>query len=310
MAELSIVVPFVNEFPQIVFTIRALAEEVLDRVDFEIIAINNYCDEVKEQDREQDKGADALKAAAGVNKWLKVLEYKDSLSHWQAKNLGVLHSTGKFLFFADGHVSPARDSLYPMFQFYRENHEELNGSIHLPLTYQILESRKLVYTPVVDLSIGKFSYRFASYQHHEKPFKIPCMSTCGLLFTREIYDRIGGWPANLGIYGGGEPFLNYTAATMGLNKWIWNGKPLHHFGERRGYSWNYTNWLYNECLACFFIGGEAYARKLMANARGRREVLDYLLNDVLTDEENLRHKGIIDRQRVMTIEEWWGLQSK
>ena len=62
MADLSVIIPFVNEYPQVMFTIRNIAEELRDRVDFEIIAVNNYCDEVKAQNREEDKGGISIAA--------------------------------------------------------------------------------------------------------------------------------------------------------------------------------------------------------------------------------------------------------
>jgi hypothetical protein len=34
--ELSIIVPYVNEYPQLIFTLRAIAEDLLGRVDFEV----------------------------------------------------------------------------------------------------------------------------------------------------------------------------------------------------------------------------------------------------------------------------------
>ena len=42
MPKLSIIVPYVNEYPQVMFTLRNLGEELLDRADFEIIAVNNF----------------------------------------------------------------------------------------------------------------------------------------------------------------------------------------------------------------------------------------------------------------------------
>jgi glycosyltransferase involved in cell wall biosynthesis len=55
MAELSVIIPFCNEYPQILFTIQSIAQELRDRVDFEIIAVNNYCDEVEKQGRKEIK---------------------------------------------------------------------------------------------------------------------------------------------------------------------------------------------------------------------------------------------------------------
>ena len=45
--ELSVIVPYVNEWPQVIFTLQAIAEDLLGRVDFEVAAIDNFCPEVE-----------------------------------------------------------------------------------------------------------------------------------------------------------------------------------------------------------------------------------------------------------------------
>ena len=55
--DLSIIVPFVNEFPMIVFTLQSINQALLNKgIEYEVIGINNYCDEVKNQGREEDNG--------------------------------------------------------------------------------------------------------------------------------------------------------------------------------------------------------------------------------------------------------------
>ena len=45
-----------------------------------------------------------------MHPWLKYVEYKDKLSHWQAKNAGVAASTGEVLWFCDAHcIAPVED---------------------------------------------------------------------------------------------------------------------------------------------------------------------------------------------------------
>ena len=81
--ELSVIVPFVNEYPQVIFTLQAIAEDLLGRVDFEVIAVDNYAPEVEEMAKKdpnqpsiytRDKGGDVVKgsqrAAGGwLNMW-------------------------------------------------------------------------------------------------------------------------------------------------------------------------------------------------------------------------------------------------
>ena len=303
MAELSVIVPFVNEWPQIIWTIKSISEELRDRVDFEIITINNYCDEVKAQGYpEEDKAGAYLKNVEGGNKWLKVIDYKEKLSHWNAKRVGVEASSGKFLFFCDAHCVVSRDSLYSMFLLYRYSHKALTGTIHLPLTYQIMEWRSLIYSLNADYDRGVLTYRFSSYHPNSHPYKVPCMSTCGMMITREMYDSIGGWPTELGIYGGGENFINFTLSVLGFKKWIMPVPPLYHHGEKRGYSWNYTDNLRNRAIASYLYGGEKWMEKFLRYCRGRSNVKEMIFEDVI--ESCKEQRDMIAAKQILTVKEW------
>lgn len=307
MAELSIIIPFCNEYPQVLFTIQSIAQELRGRVDFEIIAINNYCDEVKKQGIEEDKGFEAVLASEKANPWLKVLHYKDKLSHWQAKNFGVQESSGKFLWFCDAHCMVSRDALFKMFNYYRDVHKELNGSIHLPLTYKILESHKLIYKLVYNPEIGEVHYSFTGYRNCEGSifnyhYQVPCMSTCGAMITRELYDQLEGWPIELGIYGGGENFSNFTLAILGKSVNIFCGEPLFHHGDKRGYSWNYNDYTKNRIIATYMFGGEALARKYAKHRKGNQVIINQILEDVLYKCK--KHRELIKMQQKISIEDW------
>ena len=113
MPELSIIVPFVNEYPQVSFTLRSIIEELDDRVDWEIIAINNYSQKVADQKRPEDKGGEHVQNLARLHGGrLKYIKWDEKLSHWNAKNVGVAASSGKFLCFIDAHCIVGRNALF------------------------------------------------------------------------------------------------------------------------------------------------------------------------------------------------------
>jgi len=303
MSKLSIIMPFCNEFPQLMFTVQAVAQSLLGRVDFELIAINNYCEEVKAQNREQDKGGETIKACQRGNKWLKYLEYTDKLSHWQSKNLGVQHSTGDILWFVDAHCAISRDGLFDMFHYYIKNQDRLNGTIHLPLTYKILEWHRLIYKLAGEIEQGNLHYSFTGYRAADEPYEVPCMSTCGMMISREIYDKLGGWPVELGIYGGGENFINYTLAVLGMKKWIMTGGgTLFHHGEKRGYHWNGDDMIRNRFIANYMFGGDKWLSLMKENRKGRKEVLTKIYEDVKATCK--KHREFIKTKQVISIEEW------
>lgn len=302
MPELSVIIPFINEWPQVAFTIMSIAEELRDRVDFEIIVVDNWCAEVKAQNREPDRSHVQVESMAQFHPWLRLVKYDKKLSHWQAKNLGVRESLGRFLWFCDAHCIVSRNSVHDMFRYYRYHWAELNGSIHLPLTYHILEAHRLIYKLKAELENGFVGYSFTGFRESTMPYKVPCMSTCGMMVTRELYDLMDGWPEILGIYGGGENFWNFTQAILGKNVWIYPAHPLRHHGEKRGYHWNYDNMLTNRASAMYMIGGEKLARKYLNHCKGRPAVKDQIFLNVVISGEKQRAK--IKANQVISIEDW------
>jgi len=314
---LSVILAYVNEYPQILFTIRSIAEE-LKGYDFEIITINNWCEEVKKTGFKEDKSHPSIMAAIEGNPWLVDLFYEKKLSHWQAKNLGVRHSKGEFLWFPDAHVVPGKNSLSSMYEFYKSNWEKLNGSLHLPLTYQILEWRKLIYGLRATPEKGHYFYEFEplppeGWKNGEKifnpqngiaVFETPVMSTCGCMIHRSIYDKLGGWPEEIGIYGGGEPFFNFSLAVLGMKKWIWNQGVLFHHGEKRGYSWNMDGWLRDELIAAYCYGGLELATLKWSFVDGNLDVKNRIWHDVITNPTVNEHKSLIEANKKTNIKDW------
>jgi glycosyltransferase involved in cell wall biosynthesis len=308
MAELSIIIPYVQEHPQIAFTVQSLYCELRDLIDFEIIVVDNFCEEVAGQLEKKniapDGGSTYMESLASKGRpWLKYFKYDKKLSHWNAKNLGVKNATGKFLFFVDSHCICSRGSLLAMLNWYRDNHLNCNGTVHLPLSY-LLEKPggELIYKLVTDLERSVVHYSFTRYRHEELPYKVPCMSTCGMMMTREIYDLLGGWPEEMGIYGGGENFINYELAVLGKEKWIYPTYPLFHYAAPRGYYWNYNDFHRNRTIASYMYGGADFAHNYITHVKGRPEVLQSIYEDVIAKTKH--HREYLAPLHKITIEDW------
>jgi glycosyltransferase involved in cell wall biosynthesis len=336
--QLSVIIPFVNEWPQIAFTIRSVAEDLRDRVDFEVIAIDNIHPLVEKHGYPADRGHEHysfqkknfglygihnhtydkrpdgaelqmshIKSMSNLNQWLKYVRYDEKLSHWNAKRVGVEASTGEDIMFIDSHCVPARDSIYNAYKTYRNglyNYGDI-GTLHLPVSYHILEPRKLIYKPNVDIETGMLHYSFTQYRDANQPYEVACMSTCGMLMSRSLYSQVGGWPTELGIYGGGENFMNFSLAVLGKKKFIMPGGCLHHHGERRGYSSMYGDTLRNRMLATYIVGGKDFADKFRKVAKGRPEALKQMLEEITTHKDIVAHRKLIANRQQMTIGEWW-----
>lgn len=328
--DLSVIIPFVGEYPQVLFTIQSVAQNLINtNIDFEIIAVNNYCDYVKAQAENiiniqqsklikklnsenikkaykaimptfEDRSGEAIKASAKINPWLKYFEYKDRLSHWQAKRHGVNNSSGDYILFVDAHTIPSHNAIPSMYEEFISGYDK-SGTMHLPLTYKILESHRLIYKLKIENKYF-YSYSFTPFRQANDPYEVPCMSTCGMIISRKLYDSIGGWPTGLGIYGGGENFLNYVLAVTGYNKFIYPFGTLFHHGEKRDYHYIGDDFIRNRMIAHYLFGGIDLLRKFTSVCKGRETVLNVLRESVIKGHR--KQRNLIKSQQVINIEDW------
>lgn len=315
--KLSVVIPYAQEHPQIAFTVQSIYCELRDKCDFEIIVIDNHCDELQAQldkkGEKRDRGGEYMKSLATGRSWLKYLAYDTKLSHWQAKNLGVANSDGEFLWFCDSHCIPSCGALIEMFNYYKEHHRELNGTLHMPLAYMLEKpGHELIYKLVTDTLSGVVHYSFTRYRQAPLPYQVPCMSTCGMMMSWEIYDLLGGWPTELGIYGGGEHFINFTLAVLGKTINIFPSRPLYHYAAPRGYHWNYVDYHRNRTIATYMFGGEIWAHKYVQGIKPHDPSGDKMKNDIFTSiqtsPECVRHRELIMSRQKTTISDWLASQ--
>lgn len=338
--DLSIIIPFVGEYPQVLFTIQSTAQSLIDsNIDFEIIAVDNWCEQAKEQAvKSADKALNeiggrifrndsvsgfelyeacksiyptfhnpsgaSVAACSRGNDWLKYVKYEKRLSHWQAKRVGVENSSGLILLFMDAHVIPY--NIKELFYDYILSPEMGSplcrlGTLHMPLTYKILEWRKLIYKMKIE-NEHFYHYSFTGFRAEEEPYEVPCMSTCGMMISRDIYDTIGGWPTGLGIYGGGENFMNYTLAVCGFKKFIHPSSTLFHHGDKRDYHWVYDDHVKNRMIAHYLFGGEDLLAKFKTITKGRPGTLELLASETIAEHKEQRQK-IKDIQEY-SIQEW------
>lgn len=310
MNKLSIIIPFVNEFPSIMYTVQSIWHELRDSgIDFEVLVIDNWCKKVEEQGQERDRGSEYMESIAEIHPWLTYLPYDKKLSHWQCKNHAVALSTGDFLWFCDCHCAVSPGSLIDMYKYYLSNENDVQqGSIHLPISYFLdARGRDLIYKLDADKEKGIAHYVFSRMGQREKPFIVPCMSTCGMMITRKLYNTIGGWPEELGIYGGGENFINFTLSVLDRPKTIFPADPLYHFSGKhasRGYHWYHDDWTRNRAIAAFVHGGRNFCYKFLQNAKGRRQVLDEMFKEVTTNPSIVAHRALIEKQQILSIDDW------
>ncbi len=346
--DLSIIIPFAGEYPQVLFTIQAVAQSLLcTGVSFEILAVDNYCDELTKQwdtanvraatainkeirkkieDKKEMKGigpedfkigfdlvpkchqenksGDAIKAAAGHNKWLRYFDFPGWLSHWECKRLACQEAKADTFLFLDAHTVPTAgiDKMFQAYEYFRTD-----GSFHMPLTYKILEWRRLIYKHVIENDFWGYSFTSFPSVHDSmdrEPVEVPCMSTCGMMISREIYEAIGGWPKKMTAYGGGENFMNYALAVCGFKKWIFPPVTLFHHGEKRDYHYTFDGIVWNRLVSHYLFGGKEIAEKLALKQRGAERVIRTFLANIYAMEIYQTHRNIIKANTKIDLLKW------
>ena len=322
MKKLSVIMPFVNE-AWAAFTLQSLILE-LEQSDFEweIICINNWCERVANQVinsepprtrvelnqfiyKTDDRWGQKMQGLCAVRSNTIYVEFTDKLSHWNAKNAGVERSTGDILFFIDAHCLITQGRLRQMYECYVENADEIHGSLHLPIAYLGANAgQSLIYKPVMTPEKGEYHYSFTRYRTSNHPYTVPCMSTCGMMLSKEIFNNLGGWPKELGIYSGGEHFMNFTLAVLGYNKVIFPGLPLYHEGkERRGYSSDASDMIRNRFIATYMYGGDDLLELYAKYSKGRPNVKEMYVEEI----KNKCHtqRSMIALSQKCYIDYWW-----
>ena len=302
--DLSIIIPGCNEFPQHAFTIQNVITTLkYSDLKWEVVYIDN-----KSQYQVKNDQKRAFLDRKGLP-WLKVVHWDEKLSHWCAKNVGIENTTGKTLLFMDAHCIVEPGAIENMYRYYIDNYQALNGSLHMPIQYMLdRPGTDLIYQCIYDREKGIVHYSFRRMTERKEVHKVPCMSTCGMMMSREIMENeLGKWPWELGIYGGGENFINYTLAVLGRDVNIWPYQPIYHYAFDRGYSWNYDDWVRNRMIAIFMAGGmewlELFSEGLASIGKGRPEVLKKLMYSVVnTCSEQRDH---IKELAKYTLEQWW-----
>ena len=315
--KLSVIIPFAQEHPQVAFTVQAIYCELRGHCDFEIIVIDNYCTELQNQlnmaGQVRDNGSKYLsELATPARPWLKYVTYDKKLSHWNAKNAGVAVSDGKILWFVDAHCVPSQGSLRAMYSYYVHHGKNLNGTLHMPISYMLEKpGGELQYKLDVNIPRGVVGYSFTPCRagYYDPVYSVPCMSTCGMMMFREIYDKLGGWPEELGIYGGGEHFINFSLAVMGMTINIFPSTPLYHYAAPRGYHWNYMDYHRNRTIATRIFAGEDWAERYAINIKGPHEPKRKMLDEVLNNKSVLEQARHIALWKTMDIEDWIKLWS-
>ena len=277
--KLSVIVPYINEYPQVNFTIQNIINE-LEGIDAEVIAVAN---------QSTDKAFKCISGSPFATRKgiLKSIEYNDKLGHWNAKNAGIDIAQGKRLLFIDSHCILKKNSILNMMK------TPCPGSLHMQISY-MLDTKRLIYSARPE----SMHYTFCGVPAGKtEPWNVPVMSTCGMMIERKTLDHIGKWNPELGIYGGGENYMMYKIATCGFPIQIHPDAVLYHYADKRGYSWNYDDYVRNQFIAAYCVGGDEWLNKLVDMRKAKKNSNKVRLEEIAND---VKEKCKEDREYIKT----------
>ena len=219
---LSIIIPHYHEHPQLIFTLQSIANELIyNDIEHQILLIDNSSTPQSDCWELDSMLYIQHKQEHGMLPNIDVYKYADTLSHWQAKNKGIEYSYGDILLFLDAHVVIYPGVIKKMIECFHQLPE--HSLLHMPITYMLEDGKKdaLIYELVTDLEKGIIDYRFTKFDSDQEYIEVPCMSTCGMMVAKQtMRNKFLNWPTLLGSYSGGEQYINFVGAVLGIRKFV------------------------------------------------------------------------------------------
>jgi hypothetical protein len=342
MTDLSLIIVACNEWPHLYWTIQSIRDNIRDALDYEIIVVDNLSMQMTD---ERGQLTNAVEKVRGIDR-VKLLHYPLShpignmefwetldefkrwatnyhhwtdgddlrLSHWQAKNFALQHAQGRVVQFCDAHnlfgnTLDGEPTIPAMYRYYMEHCLGV-GALSLPQRY-MNGGKPQAYAMRYNHSRGLLHYRFCDAPKLDAPHPIPCMTSCHMMLDKTIIvDRLGGWPIELGIWGGGENFLNFALAVTGHDHTLFARGVVHHFAaDHRGYSWNWLDFHRNRMVALYIVAGEEWLRNYVEDTIISEKVAPCNQPEVRETMNNVlqtckAHHDLIRERSVMSIEQW------
>lgn len=272
--DVSVVIPFGNDFPAIYFTLNNIASIlVASKLTHEfIVVVNNTPAENFEEARKS-----ILDPANDFGKYHRLtVIHNEIASNGLAANAGAAVATGKYLLMTDAHVIVHPNLFTECIQVMDDNLDA--GLVHAPVTWTGIPYAKDPDGSFLFVHSKRcYQYRYrefdktgdwylsrhfhGTYNHHlssPKPYPI---AGCGhglYMIRRSTWERIGGYHPAQRAYGGREAFVTFKAWLLGFRNFTVPTTNHIHYNGRRHYAWTNDLWLKNNMMQAYSIGGDKW----------------------------------------------------
>jgi hypothetical protein len=291
MRKLNIVIPARREYPQLVWTVYSLIEDVNGRIPFHVTVVSNDVDpQTEKMDEWFSKG---LLARRG---YLTVISKGEATHPYSAiQEVSESLEEDSLLLFCCGHISVQRDTVPKLAKLA----ETTEGYCHSPMLYlgdypEPAGKRKL-YGYKDPMKRG-WSWNRIS----DKPYRWSGGGgglSCVLLKTwRDVKGAEA--PFRKGI-GGIEEYMDMKMWMLGKSVWIHPDCLYFHWAKTRGYTWTMGEHYWNQLVAYYCLVDRDYMEE-------KNMSFSYPQPSVLLDEvENLceSHREWIQTHKKMSLKE-------
>jgi len=277
----SVVIPCRNEFPQVVFTVQSIINDLetfLKPAEFEIIIMNN-CPSDEIYPRRALGGSVDYLSTRGMY-WNRMLRfaYDPIAGNHSTRNKGAMLARGKYIFFSDAHMSYRRGFFKEMIKTIDETGGMAHGTIAWLGAFPPGLSMGYQYT----MKLGEeIKGTWNNYKLSDDPFFIPLQGHCCLGCKREQFIEFDGYPDYHRCYGGGEFYMDMKWWLFGSNVSVVPKAIGYHLCAPRGYSYHHDDYIHNVMAIGIALGADMWAERAYINwcKKGRKEVVDKLWED-------------------------------
>jgi hypothetical protein len=188
-----------------------------------------------------------------------------------------------------------------------------HSSLHIPITYMLEDGKKnaLIYELITDIDNGIIDYRFTKFDSDREYVEVPCMSTCGMMISKKtMIDKFLKWPSLLGSYSGGEQYINFVGAVLGIRKFVLNRGSLFHYAAPRSYELVYEDVYRNRAIATLLFGGKGLFHRYLDNLtrlkRGKisPRIINKIRMELLENAEMQERRNFIKENTMIEIIDW------
>ena len=263
---ISIVLPIRNEFPQATWSVYSLVNDVERYDDFEVILVENACDEKNLKWLEWfGKGSMARKG------FLRVLHSEPGV--WPALRTGFDAAQGDILVWGCSHIAVSSGSIPAMADLLRKE----GGICHSPMLWMGDYTAKR----------NDFKAKLYSYKHPinrgwswtkpwtDRPFTVHSMGGGFSAAVREEHIEFEGLlEPHMKILGGGETYMDLKWWLLGSKVWVHPDSMYYHWAYKRDWrgdevarkmiseggganSWS----MWNGLITMYCLGGDEWAQK-------------------------------------------------